>query len=206
MNKEIRRFDALVNRALTLDEYIKECFGGLPNEYSLELEWRKLPVCNIGYNSESDTLKHIKRVSELLSMAVSELLRRGSVHDSSKLESPEKDFFDKYTPLLAASEYGSEEYKQMLKELKPGLKHHYEHNSHHPEHYKNGIDGMDLFDLIEMFFDWKAASERHNTGNIYKSIEHNKGRFSMSDQLVNIFINTSKNLIYESNGTAVQEN
>ena len=74
------------------------------------------------------------------------------------------------------------------------IKEHVENNSHHPEHYENGINDFDLFDLFEMFFDWKASSERHDDGNIYKSIEINKDRFSMTEQLCQIFKNTAKNL------------
>lgn len=46
-------------------------------------------------------------------------------------------------------------------------------------------------DLVEMICDWKAASERHNDGNIRKSIEHNAERFGMSPQLTRIFENTA---------------
>lgn len=150
----------------------------------------------MNYDSTKDTLLHIKRVSQLLTEAASELIRRANVHDKSKLESPEKEYFDEYTPKLAGSTYGSDEYKSFLKELKVGLDHHYAHNSHHPEHYENGIDGFDLFDLIEMFFDWKAATERHNDGNIHKSIIINKERFKISDQLESILSNTAKRLSY----------
>lgn len=148
------------------------------------------------YDSKTDTLLHIKRVAQLLTEAAAELIRRANVHDNSKLNSPEKEFFDELTPKLAGSTYGSEEYKGFLKELKVGLDHHYKNNSHHPEHYPNGVDGFDLFDLIEMFFDWKAATERHNDGNIYKSIQISKERFKLSDQVCNIFENTAQRLNY----------
>ena len=98
------------------------------------------------------------------------------------------------TEKLKSSTYGSEAYKQMLKDLQPTLDHHYANNSHHPEHYPNGIDDMDLFDIVEMLMDWKAASERHEDGNIYKSIDINKDRFKMSDQLYQIFKKTASNL------------
>lgn len=146
------------------------------------------------YDSKVDTLLHIKRVAELLTQASMELIRRANMHDNSKLESPEKELFDEYTPKLKDCTYGSDEYKEYLKGLKVALEHHYANNSHHPEHYKNGVDGFDLFDLIEMFFDWKAASERHVNGNIYKSIEINKDRFKLSNQTINIFLNTAKRL------------
>lgn len=148
------------------------------------------------YDSKMDTLLHIKRVAQLMTEAASELIRRANCHDNSKLESPEKEGFDEWTPKLAGSTYGSDEYKAFLKELKPILDHHYAHNSHHPEHYENGVNGMDLFDMLEMFMDWKAAGERHANGNIYKSIEINKSRFGMNEQVVDIFINTAKKLGY----------
>lgn len=151
---------------------------------------------NKTYDSTADTLKHIKRVSELLNEAAMELLRRANVHDNSKLIDPEKAYFDKWTPELEKVTYGTPEYFSMLKELKPALDHHYANNSHHPQFYPNGIKGMDLFDLIEMFFDWRAATERTKGGDIKKSIDFNKERFSMSDDLAEIFKNTARNLNY----------
>lgn len=142
------------------------------------------------YNSKADTLEHIKKVNGYLIDASTELLRRAKIHDDSKLESPEKELFEVLTPKLAGLTYGSDEYKQSLDDLKPALDHHYENNSHHPQYYENGIDGMNLFDIIEMFYDWKAAGERTKEGNMLKSIEINKDRFKMSEQLVNIFNNT----------------
>jgi len=149
------------------------------------------------YDSNVDTMKHIRRVADLLTGAAKELLDRAMVHDASKLASPEKELFDEYTPKLKGTTYGSDEYYEHLKGLRVALDHHYLHNSHHPEHYSNGIDGMDLFDLIEMFFDWKAASERHADGDIFSSIEKNEERFGISEQLCNIFRNTAWRLGYE---------
>ena len=143
------------------------------------------------YDSTADTLKHIKRVSELMSQAAAELLRRGSCHDDSKLIEPEKSHFDRLTPLLKTLKYGTKEYTDSLADLKPALDNHYAMNSHHPEHYETGIDGMDIFDLVEMFFDWKAATERTSGGSIKKSIEINSTRFKMSEQLVSIYNNTA---------------
>lgn len=146
------------------------------------------------YDSTKDTLLHIKRVAQLLTEAAAELIRRANIHDNSKLESPEKEEFDRLTPRLKTLTYGSDEYKASLAELKVALDHHYKNNSHHPEHYENGINGFDLFDLIEMFFDWKAATERTKDGDIFTSIIINKDRFGMSEQIANIFYNTANRL------------
>ena len=137
-----------------------------------------------------DTFRHIERVRNLLNVCVSNLLNRGEKHDQSKLDSPEVELFTEYTPKLASCTYDSDEYKAMKKAMKPALDHHYANNSHHPEHYKNGIEDMNLLDILEMLCDWKAASERHNDGNIRKSIEINGSRFNISPQLIRLMENT----------------
>jgi hypothetical protein len=106
------------------------------------------------------------------------------------LVSPEKEAFDELTPKLADLTYGSEEYRATLREMKPAIDHHYAHNSHHPEHYPNGIAGMNLLDIVEMFCDWKAASLRHTNGDFRRSLEINRTRFNVSDQLASIFENS----------------
>ncbi|MFF0831076.1 DUF5662 family protein [Brevibacillus sp. NPDC003359] len=139
---------------------------------------------------KKDTIEHINQVREIMMVAASELLQRATVHDQSKLESPELEIFTEFTPKLKNSTYGSIEYRDFLMKMHDALKHHYAKNSHHPEHYVNGIDGMDLFDLLEMICDWKAAVMRHADGDIQKSLEINRARFQISDQLFRILKNT----------------
>jgi hypothetical protein len=122
------------------------------------------------------------------------LLNRAREHDQSKLSDPELSTFVEMTPKLAASTYGSDEYKKFLAEMKPTLDHHYAKNSHHPEHHKDGINDMTIIDLIEMLCDWKAATMRHNDGNIRKSIEINAKRFNIDSQLTKILENTVKEM------------
>lgn len=137
------------------------------------------------------TMRHIELVRNLINRVIQDLIDRQEKHDQSKLDSPEVELFTKYTPILSGLTYGSEEYKQCLADLKPALDHHYANNRHHPQHFKNGINDMNLIDLIEMFCDWKAASTRHNDGNIRKSIEINSKRDGIDSQLAKIFENTA---------------
>lgn len=146
---------------------------------------------NTLYNSYNDTKQHIEKVEEFITYFNDVMTERSINHDKSKLFDPEKVIFDEFTPKLKDSTYGSEEYKKFLVDMKPALDHHYKNNSHHPEHYENGINGMNLFDLVEMFCDWCAASLRHENGNILNSIEMNQERFKYSDDLKNILINTA---------------
>lgn len=150
------------------------------------------------YDSRSDTLDHIVRVQYYGMQMVGNLSERFLKHDQSKLESPEKEYFDKYTPRLKSLTFGTPEYTQNIQDLKPALDHHYSVNDHHPQfHGEDGINGMNLLSLVEMLADWKAAGERGKDGNIYKSIDINAERFGISKQLKRILINTAKYLGYE---------
>lgn len=144
----------------------------------------------MSYDSTADTLRHIRRVQALLGASARELIARGEVHDDSKLGPKEKPFFDVATPKLKTLTYGSDEYKASLADLGQGLMHHYAVNSHHPEHYPDGVSGMDLFDVLEMLLDWKAASERTAGGNIAKSLDVSFDRFKIEPQLAAIIRNT----------------
>lgn len=142
------------------------------------------------YDSTADTLEHIATVQGKLHAFVSGLANRALKHDLSKLNPPEKEAFDEATPKLRGLTYGSDEYKAATAQLGEALKHHYAHNSHHPEHFENGISGMSLLDVVEMLADWKAATERHDDGDIRKSLEFNRERFGIDDQLYHILANT----------------
>ena len=145
----------------------------------------------MGYDSQKDTFEHIVKVRNYIAKVMDELSIRSLKHDHDKIDNPtEKALFDEYTPKLKECTYGSEEYKKFLAGLKEGLDIHYSNNRHHPEHFENGIKGMNLIDLIEMICDWKAASERHSDGDIFRSIEINQKRFGYSDDLKCILENT----------------
>ena len=146
------------------------------------------------YDSTADTKRHIRRVRRLLRECIGDLKQRAIDHDRSKLEEPEKSVFDRVTPQLAGSTYGSEEYSAFLADMKPALDHHYAENDHHPEHFADGIHGMDLIQLLEMVCDWKAASERHANGDILRSIEINAKRFGYSPELEGVLRRTAERL------------
>lgn len=87
---------------------------------------RDMPIldflCNecgeIFYDSYYDTLKHINKVRHNITTFVDDLNKRAMVHDASKLESPEKEYFDKYTPELKDLEYGTPEYRESIQRFK----------------------------------------------------------------------------------------
>lgn len=143
------------------------------------------------YDSALETKEHIQEVQWNLYDVIMVLDRLAKDHDASKLKSPEKEMYDKFTPRLRTLTYGSEAWEDNYKEMMTqGLSHHYENNSHHPEHFSNGIEGMSLLDLVEMLADWAAAVLRHDDGDLMKSIAFNAERFGISEQLVKILTNT----------------
>jgi hypothetical protein len=148
------------------------------------------------YDSTADTLKHSLRVGELMGQAIKELVDRSVRHDISKTQDPELAVFNKFTPKLRTSTYGSEEYKGYLAAMAEGLAHHYANNAHHPEHRANGINGMTLVDLMEMLADWKAATERHADGNLARSLKIQQERFGISVQLAEILWNTARHFAW----------
>lgn len=140
--------------------------------------------------TNSETWQHIFLVQKLLAKMQIELMKRQFTHDQSKLNLPEVEAFAEVTPKLKKLTYGSPEYHDNLKLIQSALKHHYSVNRHHPEFFENGIEGMNLIDLIELICDWYAASKRHADGDIHKSIKIGAERFGISHQLVAILNNT----------------
>lgn len=130
-----------------------------------------------------ETLEHVRRVAELMLDAIENLQRRAVRHDDSKFSVEEFESFAQETPGLKSLVYGSDEYREALRRIKPAIKHHQANNRHHPEYHAGGFADMNLLDLIEMLADWRAATERHETGDLRKSIELNAERFGYGDDM-----------------------
>ncbi len=141
----------------------------------------------MSYDCTADVLEHKRKVTRYLIAFANVLAYRATIHDDSKLQSPEKETFDEFTPKLKEAEWGTETYKEFLVAMGEGLKHHYAVNSHHPEHYENGVDGMNLLDLVEMVCDWQAAAEGKD---VAVDLEHAAKRFNLSPQLISIIKNS----------------
>jgi len=152
--------------------------------------------------ARKDTLEHIDKVRSLLLTVASALIERGHKHDASKLKEPELSLFAEWGPKLKQMKYGSDEYNHALAKMGRALKSHYEQNRHHPEFHKNGVDDMNLIDIIEMVCDWKASTLRVQGGNFRASLEHNQKRFGLSPQLTSIIANTAE--LFEGKTTKLQ--
>jgi len=138
-----------------------------------------------------ETVKHVRRVGDLMLDVTEKLNRRAMCHDDSKFSAEEFDAFAEATPRLRGLTYGSEEYKAETAKLGPALTHHYRNNDHHPEWHIDKVNGMDLMQMMEMLCDWKAATERHADGSLATSIAKNSIRFNFGDDIAELLARTA---------------
>jgi hypothetical protein len=137
-----------------------------------------------------ETMVHIQHVQKAVNKLSMLAIERGRVHDRSKLDVPEVEYFSKYTEELKDLTYNSDEYKECLNKMKPAIDHHYAANRHHPEHFPDGVAGMSIVDLLEMVSDWWSSAKRQNNGNLRISLEESCKRFGIEPQLASIIKNT----------------
>jgi hypothetical protein len=137
------------------------------------------------------TLTHKAWVMAFLTGFAGRLLIRGLLHDWTKLLPDEASGFVRTIHLLRKTTYGTPAYKALLDRIRPQIELHYRRWKHHPEHHQEGIQGMSLIDLVEMYLDWKAAAKRHADGDLIRSINLNQKRFGYSDDLKKILLNES---------------
>ena len=152
--------------------------------------------------AEVENYRHIMRVAGLLNSFAMTLIERGMKHDASKFDDEEIIPLAEMQRLRESEgevEFGSAAYEARKRMLGGMLSHHYAANSHHPEHHDDGVNGMTLFDLVEMFMDWKAASERH--GAPHMGLNKACDRYEVSRQLQAVMENTARELGWKADAT-----
>lgn len=137
---------------------------------------------------------HRWRVFQYMNRIAQEVMRRGNEHDQSKLESPELEIYAHNVDEFEKYPFGSEGYNKAKAALKEATDHHFKHNRHHPEHFEDGIEGMNLVDLLEVVCDWKSATLNHpeQPGDMQKSLQVAVERYKISPQLAKILYNTMR--------------
>lgn len=136
---------------------------------------------------------HIAGVSKRVLNVCAALMDRAVTHDASKYS--EKELDAHLAKIIDANgiTYGTDAYYKINKKYEALRAEHFANNRHHPEHHPNGIDDMDLVDVIEMLCDWLMASE--NTGTaVERSLAINEQRYNISPQVMQLLRNTIRNL------------
>lgn len=134
-------------------------------------------------------LKHRQTVRERLLFLADELYKRAYHHDDSKLQLPELSWLIEMDK-EPRYEYGTPEYFDKMKRWDKFFNHHYENNRHHPDHFSNGIEGMNLADLCEYIVDIISYYEELHVNNALDTVNKQKERFGLDEQLTQILKNT----------------
>lgn len=167
----------------------------LNNEITRSIEYGAIEIVvkERPYSAADETSEHIGMVREKMEAIIAELHARAQVHDESKFSAEEMPFLQEIGELAQREgkvAYGTPEYEKRKQILEPMLAHHYRNNDHHPEFYANGISGMTLMSLVEMFCDWAAAAQQRDpdgTMNLSFSIE----KYGIPPMLAEILRNTA---------------
>lgn len=135
---------------------------------------------NIYQNYRESVNLHRLDVSVIAAIVATAIQIRSREHDISKMEGEELKLFSSASLIFGPGE--SED-----------LTIHLKNNRHHPEHFYNGISGMTLVDIVEMFCDWFAKSSR-SSGDFIDEINTRSYKYDIPKELVSIFQNTAKEL------------
>lgn len=142
----------------------------------------------------ADTIVHISEVQENLFQMRAILEARGIAHDRTKFLAIEFDAFVKARPRFKEADYGSPEYQECVNMIRPSIDHHHANNRHHIAFYKNGFSDMNLFDILEMLADWKAASRRNSGLSFVDSLPRAFERYSIPKNMQKHIMATLKSL------------
>jgi hypothetical protein len=135
-------------------------------------------------------LAHKEAIATYMAKFCAELSYRAAVHDNSKFDPQEFDVYAQHIQDFNKHPFGSPEDNALRDKIISASLLHRKHNRHHPEFFRDGLDGMNLIDLLEMIIDWKAATERCPHDSLQKSMPLLKEKYNISDQLYNILTNT----------------
>lgn len=137
-----------------------------------------------------ETILHVSEVNENIEVIASELKKRGTAHDRTKLQKLEFEAFVSTRKQFKKANYGTSEYQKCVDTAKPAVDHHHAKNRHHVEYHSNGINDMTLIDLAEMLSDWKAAERRSPDKELKDTLSYAFTRYGVDKQLSCILTNT----------------
>ena len=135
-------------------------------------------------------IDHRYYVKFFITKIIEELSHRANVHDSSKYSNDETVGFVKAIPYTNIKWGSTDIPNDIANSLQDSLLIHHSRNDHHPEYFENGIEDMDLIQLLELACDWRAAMIRHKNFDIDETICVGQTRFKFCDSIARILQNT----------------
>lgn len=135
---------------------------------------------------------HKESIAKYLAKFCAEISFRSSIHDDSKFRKDEFEVYSDNVEEFNKYSWDSPEERRLREKLTPAGVIHRKRNRHHPEYFENGIDGMNLIDLLEMLCDWRSAAERGPGDSIRKNLPTLQEKYNISPQLLKLLENTLK--------------
>lgn len=136
-----------------------------------------------------EVIEHKKKVMDIMYDIANMIMKRGYIHDDSKLQDEFDSWVEYYIP-ENERDIESEEYKKSFEALKEVREQHYMKNRHHMEFYNGDIKKINVVDLIEIIVDWIASASSQDKGNLRVTIEKARERFKFSKDIESIILNT----------------
>ena len=138
--------------------------------------------------------EHQQKVASVMRQVIHELVTRALTHDASKFTTQElRDNLvtlpDKWELQTKGHGYHSPEQEQHRARFAAEIARHRKANRHHPEYHVNGVNDMDLIDLIEMLCDWYVSAS-----DIDQSIRENSQDYEIPPHISRILENTASKL------------
>lgn len=138
--------------------------------------------------------EHQQKVAAVIRQVIQELIARALTHDASKFTTQElKDNLvtlpDKWGLLAEGHGYHSPEQEQHRARFTAEIARHRKAHRHHPEYHADGVNDMDLIDLIEMICDWYVSAP-----DIDQSIRKNSEDYEIDPHISRILENTASKL------------
>ena len=138
--------------------------------------------------------EHQQKVGAVMLKVINELIDRALKHDDSKFTTQQiRDNLvtlpDKWKLQQQGHDYHSPEQKEHRRRFAQEIHRHRSAHPHHPEHFPNGVNDMNLIDLIEMLCDWYASAP-----DIDQSICENSCDYKIDPHITQILKNTARKL------------
>ena len=128
-------------------------------------------------------------VQDKLSTVARELISRGRTHDNSALGSPEIEVYHRFFSEYRKYKIGDPRKDEVFAQMAEAIGHHFQYNDHHPEHFENGINDMDLIQLMQFTADIMSWSEQEQV-DIFEILPMIRDKCGMVDQVYNLICNT----------------
>ncbi|EAS02911.1 hypothetical protein TTHERM_00492640 (macronuclear) [Tetrahymena thermophila SB210] len=136
------------------------------------------------------TAEHINRVKNNMilmegyqNLDIQSLIKRGEIHDQSKLAEPERQGYIWLTWWHYCKKQGINfDYPEGAQDLvQLSVDHHLKSNLHHPECHQKSND-MSWLDIVEMVCDWTAMSQEYNQGSCLSYVQQNIQKWHFNEQ------------------------